>query len=65
MYFPVRCFTCGKVIGQFYDKYVEETASGKDSAAVLTSLGIEKLCCRRMFLTHVDVTKKTTKYKKL
>lgn len=64
MYFPIRCFTCGKVIGHFYDKYVEEISNGKDKAAVLNQLGVQKICCRRMFLSHVDITEKMIKYSK-
>lgn len=65
MYFPVRCFTCGKVIAHLYEKYVEEVKSGKDIAEVLTSMGVERYCCRRMFISHVDITAKLVKYKKL
>jgi DNA-directed RNA polymerase subunit N len=52
--FPVRCFTCGKVIGQYWEEYqqrIREEPPGK----VLDDLEIERYCCRRMFLTHKEV----------
>jgi DNA-directed RNA polymerase subunit N len=57
--FPIRCFTCGKLINHRwaeYEKHAEEYArSGKpeDSpASVLNNMGFEKMCCRRHFMSH-------------
>ncbi len=55
MMVPVRCFTCGAVIGQHWDAYRERTARGEDPRAVLDALGLERYCCRRMLLSHVDL----------
>ena len=55
MLIPVRCFTCGKVIGQLYDEYSRKVEGGEDPGKVLDSLGVERYCCRRMFLGHVDL----------
>ena len=55
MIIPVRCFTCGKVIGQLYDEYNLRVQGGEDVKKVLDELGLERYCCRRMFLTHVDL----------
>ena len=52
MMIPVRCFTCGKVIGEHWDEYTAraETHDGDEPAAeVLDDLGITRYCCRRMF----------------
>jgi DNA-directed RNA polymerase subunit N len=64
MYFPVRCFTCGAVLAQHYEGYQKQLKEGKDPAKILDSLGIERYCCRRMFLAHVDVMDKIEKYRK-
>ncbi len=54
--FPIRCFTCGKPINQFWNRYSSRTdEGGEDAREVLDSLGIGKMCCRRMFTTHVDI----------
>jgi DNA-directed RNA polymerase subunit N (RpoN/RPB10) len=64
MYFPVRCFTCGAVIGHLYEDYLSMINENKEPAEVLDKLGIERYCCRRMFLSHVDVIDKIVKYRK-
>ena len=61
MEFPVRCFTCGSVIGHLYEKYKEEIKEKKPDV-VLDELGLERYCCRRMFLSHVDITSSVLRY---
>ncbi len=55
MLIPVRCFSCGKVIAHLWDQYTERTKAGEDPGEVLTDLGIQRYCCRRMFVSHVDL----------
>lgn len=55
MMVPVRCFSCGNVIGQHWDAFRERTASGEPVGQVLTDLGLSRYCCRRMLLSHVDL----------
>jgi DNA-directed RNA polymerase subunit N len=54
MQIPVRCLSCGKVIGDRYDEFQDRTENGEDAGEVLDDLGLEKYCCRTVFLTHVD-----------
>ena len=54
MIFPVRCFTCSKVIGGMWDKYVQLRDKYGDSSEAFDELDIKLYCCRRMFLGHVD-----------
>ncbi len=51
----VRCFSCGKVIAASFDEFTQRTEAGEDPGDVLDDLGITKYCCRRMFISHVDV----------
>jgi len=62
MIIPVRCFTCGKVIGHLYEEYSGRVSEGEDPKKVMDSLGIERYCCRRMFLTHVDLIDEVMPY---
>lgn len=62
MIIPVRCFTCGRVVGSDYEKFVERTEKGEDPKAVLDKLGVERFCCRRMILSHVDLVGAAARY---
>ena len=61
MEFPVRCFTCGKIIGHLYEEY-RERIKNEDKGKVLDELGVKRYCCRRMFITHVDLVKEVIDY---
>ena len=52
MLFPVRCFSCGKVIGHLYSLYERRVNSGEDPDKVLDDLGITKPCCRTRFISY-------------
>ena len=64
MIIPIRCMTCGKPVGHLWEKYQKEVEGGASSKTVLDSLGIERYCCRSLFLTHVDMIDKIGKFKK-
>ena len=50
--FPIRCFTCGKVIGGKWEQYKNKTENNEED--VFNQIGIKKKCCIRMFISHVD-----------
>ena len=81
MIIPVRCFTCNRVVGSKYKKYLElvknanltseNIMSGDPDIEVETDpekktpyqrifdeLGVDRYCCKRHLLTHVDLIKK-------
>jgi len=64
MYFPIRCFTCGAVLADKYEEYSKRVKEGKNPAKVLEELEIDRYCCRRMFLAHVEVMDKIVRYRK-
>lgn len=51
---PVRCFTCGKVIASVWEEY-KRRVEREDAGAVLDDLGVDRYCCRRMLLSHVEL----------
>ncbi len=61
MEFPVRCFTCGSVLAHLYPQYKEMTQE-KTPEESLDSLGVHRYCCRRMFISHVDIVNVVLKY---
>jgi DNA-directed RNA polymerase subunit N len=60
--FPVRCFTCGAVIGDKWDEFIKRVKKGEDPGKVLDDLGVRRYCCRRMFISYVDVIKEIAPY---
>lgn len=64
MQFPVRCLSCGKVIGNKWEEFTERTQENdEDKGEVLDDLNVEKYCCRTVFLTHVDTVKEAGEHK--
>ena len=76
MLIPVKCFTCGKVIGNKYNYFLKEVVKRKEQAGgipqeiqylddksldktieglLLDELRLRDMCCRRHFLTHVNI----------
>lgn len=55
MIIPVRCFTCGKVVGSAFQPFVDRTRKGEDPEKVLDELGLKRYCCRRMILSHAEL----------
>ena len=52
---PIRCFTCGSVVGDKFEPFSARVKEGEDPAKVLDDLGVKRYCCRRMLISSVDV----------
>jgi len=64
MIIPVRCFSCGKPIGHLWEEYKERVASGEKPNKILNELGLERFCCRSVFLGQEDLIELVAKFKK-
>jgi DNA-directed RNA polymerase subunit N len=64
MIIPIRCFSCGKPIAHLWEEYKKRVAAGEDASKVLDELGLERYCCRAMFLGQVDLVEEVGKFKK-
>ena len=64
MIIPIRCFSCGKPVGHLWEEYLEKTKKGEDKKKVMDDLGLERYCCRALFLGHVDLIDTVTQFKK-
>ena len=58
MIFPIRCFTCSKVIGDKWDSYKRMLQEDKSKKEIFNSLGISRYCCTRMFTSHIETIDK-------
>jgi DNA-directed RNA polymerase subunit N len=59
---PVRCFSCGGLIGDKWDEFAKRVKEGEDAGRVLDSLGVKRYCCRRMLLGHVEIIDEVLKF---
>ena len=55
MMIPIRCFTCGTLIGDKFAVFQTQVKAGEDPGKVLDDLGLKRYCCRRMLISSVDV----------
>ncbi|KAJ0288095.1 hypothetical protein COL922a_004530 [Colletotrichum nupharicola] len=61
MIIPVRCFSCGKVTGDLWERYLKLIDDGITDGDAMDQLGLKRYCCRRMVMTHVDLIEKLLK----
>lgn len=71
MLIPIRCFTCGNLIADKYEKYlklINEKSRNKqineltdNKMKIFKELKLKRYCCRRMLLTNVDIIDKIKK----
>jgi DNA-directed RNA polymerase subunit N len=56
--------SCGKPVGHLWEEFKERTKQGEDRKKVLDQLGLERYCCRTLFMGHVDLIDVTAEFKK-
>jgi DNA-directed RNA polymerase subunit N len=64
MIIPIRCFSCGKPVAHLWKDYTERAAKGEDAKKVMDELGLDRYCCRALFLGHVDLIDTAAKFKR-
>jgi len=64
MMIPVRCWSCGKPIAQLYEEFTEKVKKGESPKEVMDNLGLERYCCRAMFMGQVDLMSTVAQFKK-
>lgn len=64
MMIPIRCFSCGKPVGHLWEDFRERVAKGEERKKVLDNLGLDRYCCRALFMGHVDLIDVVSEFKK-
>jgi DNA-directed RNA polymerase subunit N len=64
MMIPIRCFSCGKPVGHLWEKFKERVEKGEERKKILDDLGLERYCCRALFMGHVDLIDTVARFKK-
>lgn len=62
MIIPIRCFTCGKVMGNKWHDYLELIKANHSEGEAMDLLNLTRYCCRRMILTHVELIEMLLNY---
>ena len=64
MIIPIRCFSCNRVIASDFRKFQKKINEIKEKrreptpeeiSNIMDDLGLEKYCCRRMILSHIEL----------
>lgn len=59
MSIPVRCYSCGKVIGTIQINELAQKAKNKnDFQKIFTEYGIRRYCCKTIIMTFVPAIEK-------
>ncbi|KIW11699.1 DNA-directed RNA polymerase I, II, and III subunit RPABC5 [Exophiala spinifera] len=64
MIIPIRCFSCGKVIADIWERYMKLLEEDVPDGEAMDRVGAKRYCCRRMLMTHVDLIEKLLQYAK-
>lgn len=64
MIIPIRCISCGKPLAHLFSEYKKRVEAGEEAGKVLNELGLERYCCRALFMGHVNLLVEVSKFKK-
>ena len=51
---PIRCFTCGGLVGDKYEEFANNKDGDESPSKVLDDLGLKRYCCRRTIISTVE-----------
>ncbi len=61
---PIRCYSCGKPVGHLWEEYQERLKKGEDRKKILDDLGLDRYCCRSLFMGHVDFIDEVNEFRR-
>ncbi len=63
MIIPIRCMSCNKPVAHLWEKF-NELKKNKSVKESMDELGLERYCCRALFMGHVDLIDTVSKFKR-
>lgn len=64
MIIPIRCFSCGKPVGHLWEEYQERLQRAESPKKALDAIGLERFCCRGLFIGHLELIDIAGEFKK-
>lgn len=64
MMIPIRCMSCGKPVAHLWEEFKERVAHGEERKKVMEDLGLERYCCKALFMGHIDLIDTAAQFKK-
>lgn len=66
MMINIRCWSCGKPVAHLWEDFQQriEKEGAENRKKILDSLGLDRYCCRALFLGHVDLIDTVSRFKK-
>ena len=64
MMIPIRCFSCGKPVGHLWEEYQQKVEKGEQPKKIMDALGLERYCCRAVFLGNIELIDQAGEFKK-
>ena len=59
---PIRCFTCNKVLANKGTTFEALKSEGKEYSEIWKTLGLSRMCCQVIMMSHVDTTDDMMEY---
>jgi len=59
---PIRCFTCNKVLANKGKTFETLKKEGKEYPEIWRILGLNRMCCHVIMMSHVDITSEMMEY---
>ncbi|MBT3439069.1 DNA-directed RNA polymerase subunit N [Candidatus Woesearchaeota archaeon] len=64
MIIPIRCFSCGKPISHLWEEYTQRVEKGEEKKKIMKDLGLDRYCCKAIFLGHTELIDTVAQFKR-
>jgi len=64
MIIPISCMSCGKPVAHLWEEFKNRREKGETPKKIMDDLGLERYCCRALFMGHVDLLDTVARFKR-